>query len=341
MLLVLVIVGGSNSRFRSGWVGYLERTLGVEARNLSIGATTSLTGIYRSLLDDGPKPGDTVVWEYALNEVNHIKGGYEIANVLRSVEHLLQLYQRQGIRFAPVIFTPLREETADQRSPYFSQLVTLFDHYAVSAFDVSTEFRSLKGVNVIPQEYFADEQHYEKLDDLMQFITDGVIELIGRAAVPGQQHPIYTGKTEVALLSPEKFSIFENSVMKVPVSQVPVRTKVPYPGSLIAIMALCRPDEECGLRARIMVGEEERCGLRFSATSSPSFPKPILKAISVERATGAAWRVNPGEAIAVVPAAMGGRFFNEFLTLSMLSDPVKKPKAGVCGFLIERDQKAA
>ena len=304
---MLMIVGGSNSRFRSGWVGNLEQTLGTEVRNLSIGATTSLTGIYRSLLDDGPKPGDTVVWEYALNEVNHIKGGYETANVLRYVEHLLRLYQRQGIRFAPVIFTPLREETADQRSSYFNQLIALFDHYGIKNFDVSPEFRSRLGVDAIPQDYFADEQHYRKIPNLMQFIADGVVQLLSKASVPSLPLPIHTGQTEIALLSPQKFKIFENSVMTVPVSIPPVRLEITFPGRLLAIMALCRPDEECGLRASISVNGKERCGFRFSATSNPAFAKPILKAISIERATDATWHIDSGETIVVAPAKIGGR----------------------------------
>lgn len=334
--MALVVLGGSNSRYRSGWVGNLEHVLGHEVRNLSIGATTSLTAIYRTFLEDGARRGDTVIWEYALNEVNHIKGGYEIDHVLKSVEHLLRICRRDGIRFAPAVFTPLREEAAEERSRYYRKLMDLFEHYGIAYFDVSPAFRSLKGLQRLPDDHFADEQHYAKLPDLMQFIAEGAADLASRATVPDQAAPIYTGQSEVSLLSPAKTDIYENSVMRVPVARVPLRLEAASPGRLLAIMALCRPDEECGLRARISLDGRERRGFRFSATSHPSFPKPILKAVSLERATGAAWPVEPGESIIVAPAKMGGRFFNEYLTLKMLSNPVKQPKAGVCGFLIEK-----
>ncbi len=64
------ICGGSNSVRRGGWVHHFD----VPSDNISIGASTSIMGAYRVMFCRDVAPGDTVIWEYALNDANQALG---------------------------------------------------------------------------------------------------------------------------------------------------------------------------------------------------------------------------------------------------------------------------
>ena len=59
---------------KTGWVSRF-RAHAPDLVNLSVGGTTSITGLFRVMTTPQIGPGDVVVWEYALNEANHIRRG--------------------------------------------------------------------------------------------------------------------------------------------------------------------------------------------------------------------------------------------------------------------------
>lgn len=52
-----------------------------------------------------------LIWEYALNDLNHVIGkGYNPRLLLRYVEYMIQYAVRQGLAVLPLVFLPKRVE---------------------------------------------------------------------------------------------------------------------------------------------------------------------------------------------------------------------------------------
>jgi hypothetical protein len=75
-----IYMGGSHSVMKDGWPSaFLERYEGSQpVRNVSVGASSSMMSAYHVIFTCEARSGDTVIWEYPLNDTNHINNkGYE------------------------------------------------------------------------------------------------------------------------------------------------------------------------------------------------------------------------------------------------------------------------
>ena len=72
--MAVYISGGSNSILKGGYADrLLKDPSNADFKTVAIGGTSSITGLYRLLFTEKLNPGDTVLWEYALNDLNQIK----------------------------------------------------------------------------------------------------------------------------------------------------------------------------------------------------------------------------------------------------------------------------
>jgi hypothetical protein len=330
------IIGGSNSIFKDGWVSGFAGQVSEPCVNRSVGSTTTLAGLYRFLLPEGPQPGDCVIWEYALNEINHISRGYDTDIVLKNVEHLIRLCRQRGCRLAPVIFTPRREEMAETRDPYYQRLHELFAHYGVAVFDVSDAYRKAFRVDHLPAECFIDNAHYAKTPAMLGFIADGAVALARVATVPGPAEPLYTAGRALALIDGFQGDTFSNALMTIPMAKVPASIDLVSGGQIIAVYALCFTGFESGIRMELHDTGGNLKKMRFSTTHQDTSRKPLLKAISLEQAGNGDWPFSPGYQLKFFPARKGGRFYSEFRVKAELQDPVRPPPV-ISGVLVEVD----
>ncbi|MDT8857851.1 hypothetical protein RNZ50_23050 [Paracoccaceae bacterium Fryx2] len=164
---------------KDGWVSVFSRDH-PDLVNLSIGASSSVMGAYRSIFGTGMQAGDTLVWEYALNDANHVRKGHSESRLLRFVEHLLIHGRTSGIHFAPIIFTPLPDERNLDHSPYHRQLHDLLRAYQLAPFDMSIEYRQALGVQRLPREVFLNAAHYAHDDNVRDFIAKGATRAVAR-----------------------------------------------------------------------------------------------------------------------------------------------------------------
>lgn len=180
------IVGGSNSILASGWTREAPAIFrGAEVRNLSIGATCSVTGLYRALFTADLQPGDTVLWEYALNDANHVANGVLPADfLLRYLEILLAHCARRGVRFAALLFLSRRLERQDEDPPYKTALRQLLTRWGVPYADISAEYRRELGVAKLAPSHFELPNHYHTAAPIMDFIIARATDLAGQATVP-------------------------------------------------------------------------------------------------------------------------------------------------------------
>lgn len=333
--LTIYVLGGSNSLFGNGWVSHYAALKSQEVVNLSVGATTTLAGIYRLLQDGRAGRGDTVVWEYALNEVNHARGGYSVDLLLKNVEHLICICRRRRCRLVMAIFTPRPQELAPDRDPYYDQLLALLDHYGIGSFDMSRAWRAAHGLPAIPAELFADNLHYSHDPALLDFIARGVSSVPGR--VPAQVAALRTDGRRLRLLTGFAKQRFTNSIMDVPAAPLPVRIAPGQAGRIIAFFMICRPNEDTGVLAQLHGPEGKLRKLRISTTIDKSFDRKILKAVSIEHATGEAWPVARGCEVSMRPVKAPGPAHAEYQLKRRLRQPVPSKEPIVSGVLVELD----
>ena len=186
----IVIIGGSNSVRKSGYLPFLKRhleSLGApEIVNLAVGACSSAMGIGR-LLEHGHllEPGTVVIWEYALNDqgfCGYYKTQLKLDAIPLFVGILAQIYRLVRARscgFVPLIFW--REDSTRKRpgSLVMRQLVNAYRAFLTRAAIPWIE----------PNQYLADElcfgiepkQHASLYDDPQHYQANSLISaLIGR-----------------------------------------------------------------------------------------------------------------------------------------------------------------
>ena len=334
------IFGGSNSIFRDGWVAKFSELIGQPVHNRSVGATTTLSGIFRFLMPgeaDQPREGDYVLWEYALNEVNHVSYGYRHEMILKNVEHFMTLCRDRGCKFIPIIMTPRWQENSVPRDPYYEKLMELFNNYGISPFDVSKEWRRSSG-KIMPAFLYENNSHYARNPGLMNFIASGVANLIETSRIPNSIQSLYTAGRSVCLIEGLEKGFFKNSLMRVPTIPLPLSLELKGYGRIASILALCQADSETGVRVQLRPGLNESRQMRFSTTNI-NHKGVIVKSISLERALGRGWERNwsfsSSDRLRISPALLPGAFYAERELRSNLIAPNSQSSMNIAGVMVE------
>lgn len=291
----ILIVGGSNSLRRNGWVSEFAAAYSGEAeiRNVSIGGASTVMGIYRSFFCESINPGDTVIWEYALNDANFYEiGGCPIDLLLRHVEHLIRRCGQKGARFVPIIMSTLRQESRRSIDSYRAQLHFLFAHYGLEYFDVSFEMRRKLGIPALGREYYDDGNHYALGGDSVAEVGRRLPEMI-RSTKPVDiktVRPLFVQPgIHVRLLNQfenGEVQQFENSVFKAaayaPSRQPLLVTNSQFGAGILTGLVVVTTSK--GGVIDLQVGDEV---FAISLVSDErSFRKPVLKFITLASALG-------------------------------------------------------
>lgn len=157
----LVIIGGSNSLLRDGWVDSLKRLHPDPERivNLSIGAATTAMGLFR-LLSSAELPKDPVIiWEYSLNESNYFTFGQSPELLLRHTSWLFEICARRGYRVLPVILYNRHEAKRRHRNLYRRRLTRLLNGRKLAPLDANDVLRR-KFAHISTQDLYSDDAHY-------------------------------------------------------------------------------------------------------------------------------------------------------------------------------------
>ena len=331
-MLAIHIYGGSNSVMHDGWVGQFAKLLDGPLINRSVGATTSLMALYRALLANDLRAGDQVVWEYALNEVNHVRRGYSLDLLLRNVGYFIDLCRSRNCRLIALIFTPRGEEMKTERDPYYASIIDIFKDRSVLTFDVSTEYRKKKQITKIPAELFDGRAHYAHDQELMLLIAKGVRDLSDAAQTADILPEQSSGGKVLQLVTDFCDSRFENSLLSIPTAKVPLHLTTLPKGQLIAIYCVCNPVGDNGIRTVLETAGRDRLAFRFSATNI-RFNKPVLKAISVENAAEKPWIFEAGDSLGFSASDRPGMFYSEHQTKKLLRTLEKNPQIAIAGLL--------
>lgn len=300
----IVIIGGSNSQLSSGYQEHLRRTFPqMEVVNLSVGAAPSLMGIYRLLSTQKAAPGDLLIWEYALNDLNHIAGkGYEPQLLLRYVEYTIRYAARYNLALLPLIFLPKRIENQKRPHPYRNGLQTLFDHYGLTPVDMSSELRIRSGQSPIPDSFYRDVNHFHICDEFLAPILSATADIL---AAPEHAKPRLVAPL---IVSDDRFpkvhsqpetgqeDAFINSLMQIPawsVASGPVIFGSLSPkAELIGLLVMASTD---GGAIRLRAGETD---VTLSLCHDErKFGKPLLKLIALPNLLNAETKLGPDRSV--------------------------------------------
>ena len=291
----IIIVGGSNSLRKNGWVSCFEEayTGPHSIDNMSIGGASTIMGVYRSFFSNNIRKNDVVVWEYALNDANFFEiGKCRIEILLRHVEHLIRRCAQKGALFVPVIMSTLRQESRRGLDQYRAQLHYLFSHYKIDFLDVSFHMRHKLGAPALGREYYDDGNHYALGGEVVSEIGKILPEYI-KNSLPidiNKFRPLFVPRgVQVRLI--DNFdngdsNIFENSVFRAkthtPGDQPIVARNDSFGAGFLTGLVVVTTSKG-GVIDLGINGEKYAISL---VSDERSFRKPVLKFITLSAALG-------------------------------------------------------
>lgn len=277
----IIILGGSNSMLKGGWVDSLKAKFSQDSTvlNLGIGASTTAMGLYRLISSDQVKDGSILVWEYSLNESNFFVSGQTVESLLHHLEWLLIICFRRNIRFLPVLLYNRAEEEKEKLNKYRRALFELFESYQVHWIDGQAILHQLAAtrtpdVNV----WYRDNAHYSTSTPFVGTIAETVFNTLTRAAPPRPSKTLAERfeHRDLSVISPTSANsrIFKNRVAECIMHSVESRLDIEARGSLLACILVA----SVNAGAIVIETESGRKG-PFSTQifPAPDAPKRILK----------------------------------------------------------------
>lgn len=164
----ILVIGGSNSLLKDGYVPHLEQALAARGpatvRQLSVGATTSLAAIGRLFDSAGGSDADVdvILYEYSINDAGHFAwrpdGG---ASWLLCLHLLIQAAARlyPNAVFVPLVFAMQRFAAPSVPDPFYDYQREWFAALGLPAIDVRRWLADLF-LDRPPAWLYGDEAHY-------------------------------------------------------------------------------------------------------------------------------------------------------------------------------------
>lgn len=330
------IIGGSNSLISGGWTQDYKANSDKNVINLSIGGTTSLMGLYRILSEKTIKANDTVIWEYALNEVNHAKfPNFNAKMLLKNTEHLIILCRDIGCKFSALILTPLVQERKKERHKYFSGLFDLLENYDVPYLDASRECRKTLSLDKLTKEFYKNSAHYLPKSPIIHVISSFAQSLSSQARIPAKINPLYTNGKRIELQSGFCDDYFENNLIKIRTKEAPIQLNFEQKGKVIGLYIVAEGGKKSSIRVKFTGHNEEVKRFQFSTRNKS--PKRLLKCLHLEAVRHGSWHVCPGDVLDVRVASRSGTYFTQKEGNVEISHPDANAKHLICGCLLEID----
>lgn len=217
----MMVLGGSNSLLSGGWVNLLRREFSAlaDVRNLSIGACTTAMGLYRFLSTPDRPAEAPVLWEYGVNEYNHLNGGLPLDALLYHVEWLIQFCIRERRPLVPVLMRN-RPQVGRVDDPYILALRKLFASYKVPVLDVDALLMVVARGHVDLNTWYSDDAHYRVDGPLPGRVAEQALMQVIQTRPPVQnpERAAHFEDRDLTLLAPQNAprQLFDNSILSAP-----------------------------------------------------------------------------------------------------------------------------
>lgn len=343
--MTFYVCGGSNSVRKGGWLHHFPP----ETRNISIGAATSIMGVYRALFTQNIRAGDTLIWEYALNDSNQALGrgrSYTVDDLLGYCEVLIRHCADRGARFVALILTPRPRERQDKPDIYRRRLIRMLRHYDIPFVEVSRELRRKFEVPQLPDSDFFDDLHYAVDGRVVKYIARRTARICGADFVPvptGRDPVVLASGQGVRLVSefdgappPETFANKLVSLQVHPAAALPL-TSAPldHAGRVVGLFLVISPDS--GVLELSVLGPDGAVRDRFDMAVShaePDFPKPVFKMFSLLNARAEPVRVAPGDRLRLAAATGAGEPLTDMGFASFPAAVAPPSALGIAGIMM-------
>jgi hypothetical protein len=182
----IFLIGGSNTVKVEGWAKRFSDRVPEEFQvvNLSCGAATTLMGLYRFLAHPEPaRPGDIVLWEYAINEDRHAAGqvgspAQPIPVLMHHVRWLIKLCQDQEIHFLPIVMTIRDQFVENVVSRYEQRLCEMLVSSRIEFLSCRAITQKLLQQGHKIRSVYSDRLHYSVKGPMPDIITDEILKLL-------------------------------------------------------------------------------------------------------------------------------------------------------------------
>ncbi|HEY0274749.1 MAG TPA: hypothetical protein VGC31_01570 [Paenirhodobacter sp.] len=188
----VIAIGGSNTLLDGGYVSQISTFLPqADILNRAIGDTNSTMGLYRLMTFDDLRPGDIIVWEYALNDGFGVKARGDEWH-LRNLEYTIRFCAEKGCHILPVILATQVSNEARIPTPYVAKIHFLCAAYGIDVIDILPEVRYHLNLPKIPASDYRDESHYRPNGQMVKFVGARIADAIYRGLRrPRLVPPIY------------------------------------------------------------------------------------------------------------------------------------------------------
>jgi hypothetical protein len=162
----ILVIGGSNSLLKGGYVHHLQETLAargdVTIHQLSVGATSSLAAIGRLFDTAGLASVDVILYEYAINDAGHFAWRPDGVRSWLLCLHLLlqaaaQLYP--DAVFVPLVFSMQRAASPAVQNPFYDAQIAAFAALELPTIDIRRWLADLF-LGRPPAWLYRDDAHY-------------------------------------------------------------------------------------------------------------------------------------------------------------------------------------
>ncbi|QDL92639.1 hypothetical protein FDP22_13085 [Paroceanicella profunda] len=302
----IVVAGGGNSLPRDGYVARLADMAKLPVHNLSTDATTSLTALFRLQVDPEVEPGDIVLWEYALHEINHVARGQDADALLHEVEQLIRYCIRQRLMMMALVLEPLGVGLSLTEDPYTQRLQALFDSYGVVHVSLKRAYKEKFEHKRLPKKFFSGPDTLDISNiHLMSFAANLCARMVGLADVPRQPRSELrlTGETHFAFVNDFATGTLADDMIRLPVGQLPLDLEVTEDGVLDSLIYVATPD---GGGVKVTIGARE-IPLALQHRNL-NFPRPMLRLLRLETVFGEPCTVSRGDRITIAWETTPGSF---------------------------------
>jgi hypothetical protein len=195
----IFIFGGSNSLISDGWTATLAER-GAESfdiRNRSIGAATTLMGLFRLSQASDLQPGDVAIWEYGVNDPSYASGP-STALLIENLSWFIKEASARGAHVLPVMMYSRAGALAcarqGRRTAYAKAGIQLFEDCGLPFYDLFSVLVQAFGTGAAAEhaihQLYSDTRHYRSEIPQLRQLVNWVLENAKRLASQGPAKPI-------------------------------------------------------------------------------------------------------------------------------------------------------
>lgn len=163
----ILIIGGSNSLLKGGYVHHLAQSLQgyaeAEIVQISVGATTSLSAIGRLHETFDGRPADIILYEYGINDTGHFAQRADgAASWLMCLHLLLKVAARlyPSAVFVPLVLAQQHHFSANAPHPIYDAQIRAYQELALPYIDIRAWMSALF-LGRAPDWMYRDAAHYD------------------------------------------------------------------------------------------------------------------------------------------------------------------------------------